>query len=83
MDEGQRNRLAEKGWAMTLRQIVCGIKTRHRRELMASAGTHSIRMQCDHCGRERVVDLDIGTRPIPFVPVRHSLAPRVSDRWGR
>jgi hypothetical protein len=68
---------------MTLRQIVCGITTKHSREMLASAGTHSIRMECDRCGRSRIIDVDTGTRPIPFVPVRHSLAPRVTDRWGR
>jgi hypothetical protein len=68
---------------MTLAQLWCGVKTRHRLEMAASNGTHSLKFTCERCFRERTVDIDTGQRPIPFLPVKHSLAPRLTDRFGR
>jgi hypothetical protein len=68
---------------MTLAQFLCGIKTRHAREMVGSAGTHSLRMECVRCGRIRIIDIDTGARPVPFLPEKHSLAPKLTDRWGK
>jgi hypothetical protein len=66
-----------------LRTIWCAVRTRHRRELAASNGTHSLKFTCERCFRERVVNIDTGQRPIPCLPVKHSLAPKFTDRLGR